>query len=180
MKKLIAGLWFVALASVGHSQVLHAVGLDIQVYPSGFIAAGNATFEVHDNWIAALYAGYNIAERQDFGEHDDESGGGPGFGGMVRYFFETIDAGWFSGARFDVWFLEIDWEDNRNGKREAGSSDITVLQPTMQVGYAWLIKEYLSLETHASLGAEVNVSTDGEEVGEGAIILLGMTLHKKF
>ena len=51
-----------------------------------------------------------------------------------------------------------------------GETDIWVLQPTVRAGYRLMS----TLDLSASLGAEINVSTDGEPVGEGAILLVGL------
>ena len=131
----------------------------------------------HDvNETDAVYvrAAANLTERSDFGEHDDESGSGFGVGvGWRRAMSTTLDDdGWMIGARVDVWSLEIDWEDDPN--RE-GTTDIIVLQPTVEGGYGWSFERGDRIELMIGVGAEINVDTDGEDVGEGAIGLLGLT-----
>jgi hypothetical protein len=60
-----------------------------------------------------------------------------------------------------------------------------VLQPTLEGGYSWLLGAgSWSLDLTAGLGAEINLQEDGnlpagstqrEDVGEGAIFLLGLS-----
>jgi len=71
----------------------------------------------------------------------------------------------------DLWFLDIDWKDDPN---LSGSTDVVVLQPTVEGGYAWWLGPG-RLELLAAVGAEINVDEDGEDVGDGAIGLIGFT-----
>jgi len=148
------------------------LGVEVQVYPAGVIAAGRLGLALDEQWAGYLLAGWNTTDRQDFGEHDDETGGGPGLGLAGRWYHLPGHRGWYLGGRVDLWFLDIDWDDRRDGRDVAGESEVTVLQPTAQGGYAWQRGGW-HLEAGAALGAEINLDTDGEDVGEGAILLLG-------
>jgi len=152
-----------------------AIGVATQVYPAGVIAALEGRWRLADHHEGSAFAGVNLTDRQDFGEHDDESGEGSGPGLAWRYRFSPRGDTWDLGARVDLWWLEIDWEDD--GGRE-GTTDVVVLQPTAVGGYRWLLdaEDRWSLDATAALGAEINVDTDGEDVGEGAILLLGVHL----
>ena len=77
-----------------------------------------------------------------------------------------------------MWFLQIDWRDDVGNR--SGTTDITVLQPTAQGGYRWLFGDNLTFAATAALGAEINIRTDGEAVGEGAILLIGLELGYRF
>lgn len=162
-----------------HAQPLQpVVGLDLQAYPAGQIGVVQGAWPVASQHLVGLHAGYNRTRRQDFGKHDDECGGGPGFGGRWRYFLNDQQTGFHAGTRLDVWFLEIDWrEDDPARLVREGTTDITVVQPTAQVGYGWLIaNDRLTVDATISLGVEINVRTDGDPVGEGAILLGGLSL----
>lgn len=54
---------------------------------------------------------------------------------------------------------------------------MSVLQATFDAGYRWDRGSVL-IDVTASLGAEINFDTVGEDVGEGAIFLLGVTLTR--
>ncbi len=154
-------------------------GLDVQGYPAGVITTARADWEVSPRRTVSVHAGYNATDRQDFGEHDDETGGGPGLGVSGRHYFGEEHAGWFAGGRLDLWLLDIDWEDDSPSR--AGSSDAVVLQPTVQGGYRWDFGDGdWSLDLYGAAGAEINLDTDGEDVGEGAIGLLGVALTYGF
>ena len=146
-------------------------GLELQAYPAGLQATAVAARAISEDELLTLRAGYNATDRRDFGEQDDEEGGGPGLGLGWHHLFEPAGDGWIAGARLDLWWLDIDWKDDSG---EGGSTDVVVLQPTAEGGYRWLRGDGSSLALTLSLGLEVNVDTDGEDVGEGAIALLGL------
>jgi hypothetical protein len=155
-----------------------AFGVDVQAYPAGAIVAVETRRPVSERGELGLRAGYNLTQRGDFGEHDDEDGGGPGVGVGYRHLFAPRGTdGWLTGARVDLWSLDIDWEDDPSGSAPAGregSTDVLVLQPTAELGYGWWLGRG-RVELVLAVGAEINVDTDGEDVGEGAIALLGFT-----
>ena len=155
-----------------------SIGPEVQVYPAGIIAGVLAQTPVSDDDLFTFRIAYNATDRQDFGEQDDEEGGGPGFGVGYRHFFDEDYLGWLVGGRLDLWFLEIDWEDD-NPVAE-GTTDVIVLQPTIEGGYAFDGGDGWRIEVTASVGAEINVDEDGEDVGEGAIGLLGVSFTKEF
>ena len=49
-----------------------------------------------------------------------------------------------------------------------------MLQPAIEGGYGWNVGSG-RVELTATVGAEINIHTNGEDVGEGAIGLLGVT-----
>ena len=61
-----------------------------------------------------------------------------------------------------------------------GVSDIFVLQPTILVGYHWMFREHFVLTPTAAFGAEINIITDGADIGQGPILLLGANLTYRF
>jgi len=50
-----------------------------------------------------------------------------------------------------------------------------VLVPSLEGGYSWPIRRGGRFDVNVGLGYEFNVDTDGEDVGEGAILMLGVT-----
>lgn len=153
-------------------------GGEVQVYPAGVIPAAHFQVPLSERDVLTLRAGYNFTERQDYGEHDDESGGGPGTGVGYRHYFGEETSGWLLGARVDLFSLEIDWKDDASATqpRRKGETDILVLQPTVEGGYRFALDDAISLDLTLGVGAEINVDTDGEDVGEGGIMLLGATI----
>jgi len=167
--------------------------LEAQVYPAGGILVGGARLGPID-----IHAGWNHTRRGNFGEHDNERGGGPGIGASFWRGGATSapnapgapDApgavsgllgitGLHAGLRLDVWYLDIDWWDSVTGGitpppitfRRRGSTQVTVLQPTVRIRFDL---PGTQLGITAAFGAEINVVTDGEDVGEGAIGLVGL------
>lgn len=122
--------------------------------------------------------GYNIARRQDFGEHDKEEGGGLGFALGYRQYLRAGHAGFFFEGRLGMWFLDIDWEDTSPNRQ--GNSDISVFQPTAGIGYDFLVShDKIKLGILVAFGYEVNVVTRGEEVGQGGVSLVGLSIGFK-
>ena len=178
MKRIIFLLLFASsLTSVfGQTEKkLDAIGIETQLYPAGTM------FNVKANWALGEKSsligklGYNIARRQDFGEHDKEEGGGLGFALGYKRYFKDGHSGFFVDGRLGMWFLDIDWEDNNPSRQ--GNSDITVFQPTAGIGYDFLLKnDKIKLGVFVAFGYEVNMVTSGEEVGQGGISLVGLSV----
>jgi len=153
-----------------------ALGMELQGYPTGAILAARVGLRPGTwDWVR-LWAGYNLTDRGDVGEHADEDGGGPGVGVGWRHAFRPggEGAGWFLGVRTDLWVLSIDWRD----PGRSGTTSVTVLQPTARAGYAWRVGGGWLLDLNLGLGAEINLATDGEPVGDGAILLVGVGIGR--
>jgi hypothetical protein len=154
------------------------VGGELNAYPAGVVGMVAAAVPIHDDDDLILRLGYNLTERSDFGEHDDESGGGPGVGiGAIHYFADRDEPGWILGTRLDLWRLEIDWENDGDAltPKSSNTTDIFVVQPALETGYVWP-SEGGDVYVTLALGVEINVWSDGDDVGEGAILLLGLRL----
>ena len=159
-----------------------AVAFEFQAYPTGLIPGLRIQRAIHDKGMLHLRGGYNLVDHRDLGEHDDETGSG--FGGTIGYehFIQENYIGLFFGPRVDLWFNSIDWKDNIGEQdEETGTSDIIVLQPTLEAGYQFQLgtgNTYFA--PTIALGMEINVKTEGKEVGQGAILLLGVVLSQQF
>lgn len=174
MRYVLFGLALVGLAPAAHAV---SAGLELQVYPTGYIADVRVAAYEEGRNACSIYAGYNLTDRRGNGKRDDESGGGPGIGVGGRRYETARQTGKMYGLRFDVWSLEIDWRE----KAVEGTSDVIVLQPTLEAGYAWrFMEERLRVETAVSIGVEWNAKTDGPSVGEGPIGLFGVSAVYKF
>ncbi len=151
---------------------MHSFGLESQMYPAGLMFNLRADWPLSDKGLLVAKLGYNFAERQDFGKHDQEDGGGPGIAMGYKHYLKAGIKGWFAEARMSIWFLDIDWKDNVPAAM--GNTDITVLQPTLAAGYDFLLKgEKIKIGFFVPAGYEVNLVTSGQEVGEGGISIIG-------
>ena len=157
-------------------------GVEIQQYPTGFLTGVRAEIGWKPHHALDFRVGYNQLDHKDFGVHDSEIGGG--FGGTVgyRYYFSSDNKKWFFGARTDLWFNDIDWIDFDVGGVEIanGSTNVVVLQPTLIGGYRFSLNDYFALTPTVAFGAEINIATDGEPVGQGGIFLWGVNLTYRF
>ncbi|MCB9916560.1 MAG: hypothetical protein H6828_15650 [Planctomycetes bacterium] len=158
------------------------VGVAVDAYPAGVQPVATAEWARGERDALRLRVGWNATDRGDFGEHDDEQGGGPGLGLEWRRFAARERRGWYWGARLDAWQLDVDWIDapGQPGERR-GDTRVLVLQPTAVGGYRWSLGDGAwQLDVGAGLGLEVNASTAGEGVGQGPIGLLGVALSRSF
>ena len=155
-----------------------ASGLEIQAYPAGFTGTGRLTYPIGTKLTWTFHVGVNITDRRDWGEHDDESGSGVGFGGVVRYFFNEEGSGFHAGVRNDLWFMDIEWMQNTG---QMGFSDVIVWQPTAQFGYTIVpANSQLLFDFTLSFGQEINIDTTGDPVGQGPILLGGIGFSYRF
>ncbi len=162
------------------AQSVKDVSFEFQLYPTGAIPGLRFETSVSQSSSVLFRVGYNIVRHRDLGVHDDERGGG--FGGSVGYkrYFKEDYKGWSLSIKTDVWFNDIDWYDiGPMDVRVDGFTSITVLQPTLELGYTFVNNSF-SVTPTLSFGAEWNVRTDGEPTGQGTIILLGVQAGKRF
>ena len=82
------------------------------------------------------------------------------------------------GARIDFWDLEVDWKD-RNPSR-SGTTETLVVQPLVEGGYRFSLGGGWRAQLMSGIGAEINTGVDGEDVGEGAILLVSLVFLRDF
>jgi hypothetical protein len=153
---------------------LNDAGLEIQAYPAGLMFMAKANFNLTLKNQFTTKIGYNMARRQDFGEHDNEEGGGFGINVAFKHYFNQNYLGWNYSLRTSVWMLNIDWMNN--SPSETGITSITVLQPTIAGGYDFALNSKLKIGLFIAFGYEVNIITSGQNVGQGGISLMGFSL----
>lgn len=157
-------------------------GIAFQAYPTGIIPGLQVELTNGQKSAYILRVGYNLVRHRDLGKQDDERGGGVGFSlGYKRYFkpdFKKL----FLAVKSDLWFNTVEWKNAIDMADESkGKTKVTVLQPTIEAGYAFeLAKGTAIFAPTIALGAEINIKTKGEPVGEGLILLLGVNLMKRF
>ncbi len=163
-----------------------SLGIETQAYPAGVVPGLRFDLGISETLNLTSRIGYNFTDRRDWGEHDNEEGGGPGFSlGLERTGFLTEKLS--VHARADLWFIDIDWEQSGLLTCDpvacpdaivSGSTQIIVLQPTFGISHRYNISEQFFIKPSLSFGWEINVKTDGREVGQGPILLAGFQLSK--
>ncbi len=154
------------------------LGLEFQQYPTGSIPGARLGLFLSDQHSIELRLGYNIVYHGDAGVHELEEGGGFGFSPGYQYYFNTAERGLFLGGRVDFWFNTVDWKDNIGLANEiTGTTEIMVVQPTLISGYRIPIGQQLNLTPTLAVGAEINTMQEGEDVGQGAILLVGFQFN---
>ena len=148
------------------------IGLEFQAYPTGILPGIRCEKFLNSNSSINLRLGFQLIDHRDLGVHENEEGSGYGASLAYRRFFKPDYKGLSLALRTDLWFNEIDWRD----ELLEGTSNITVVQPTLMGEYAIQVSPSMTITPSLSFGFEWNVSTDGEPTGEGAIILLGCTV----
>jgi len=157
------------------------IGLEFQAYPTGLIPGVRIEKGFGGKHAIHLRAGYQWIRHRDLGVHDDERGDGYGFTLGYRRYFQNDFRGWTISSRCDFWANNIDWTDETPMGDISGNTKIKVIQPTLDLGYTFLFGEGQTVLTPTvAFGYEVNVKTDGAETGEGAILLLGVELSRRF
>ncbi|MFV1883820.1 MAG: hypothetical protein ACMZ7B_04990 [Balneola sp.] len=184
MKKLLL-VYFLALISTPVIAQT-SFGIETQAYPAGLVPGIRVDLGLINNFTITSRIGYNFTDRRDWGEHDNEEGGGPGLSlGIERRGFLTENLS--VHARADLWFMEIDWRDLYSGPAlcgatpcpdETGETSITVFQPTIGLGYTIPFSNSYFIKPSLSFGYEINVKTEGVDVGQGAILLVGFQLGR--
>lgn len=167
---------FVLLAHLSQAQT--DIGIELQAYPTGFIPGVSVDHSISDKGMIHARLGANLFDHRDLGVHDSETGSG--WGGSLGYhhYFSEGQKGLFAGVRADVWSNHVEWSDN--SPVLMGETDIIVLQPTLQLGYTMRSESGWYIKPALGFGIEWNVQTEGEPTGEGAILLLGVQVGKRF
>lgn len=164
----------------GQSKIFD-LGFEFQAYPTGLIPGLRLETGFADQHALHLRLGYNALDHQGYGVHEDETGGGYGFTLGYKYYFKPGFERWFLGIKNDLWWNEVDWKDGiGTGTEIAGTTNITVVQPTLEAGFAMKVGPSWFFSPSLALGYEINVQTDGEPTGEGPIVLLGFTFGKRW
>jgi hypothetical protein len=183
MKRAALLLCFFCLtAPVLSAQAPWSLAFEFQAYPTGLIPGLRADYTFGQHHSLHARVGYNWVRHRDLGVQDDERG--DGFGGTLgyRYYFREGFRGWFLGGRTGVWRNTMAWQDKDDSGTilSKGVSKIIVVQPTAEAGFLFpLGNSPWFVAPSAAFGVEVNVKTEGAQVGEGLIILLGVSVGRR-
>ena len=176
---IITLMLVVGIGSTLQAQNISSYGVELQVYPTGVIPGITFEYGISQQATIGARVGYNIVRHRDLGVHEDERGGGVGISVDYQYYLSEEAIGWFGGVRTDAWFNTIDWKDNIDMPNQVmGQTEIVVIQPTVRAGYALALnpQRTILLEPALSFGVEINTFQEGEDVGEGLILLVGVGL----
>ncbi len=155
-------------------------GIELQAYPTGIIPGLSIDKAISDQSAINFRIGYQSIDHRDLGVHLNEEGNGWGFSVGYKKFKDSGRSKWFGMVRSDIWFNRIDWYDQGpNDIIIEGQTDITVLQPTATVGYSWNLGSNTFLSPSLSFGWEWNIKTSGAPTGQGAILLIGVTIARR-
>lgn len=178
LKQCLLLVFFLTFITISHAQDESKAaskgfdfGIELQAYPTGIIPGFRIERYINTKSSMNLRLGYQLIDHRDLGVQDNEEGSGFGASFAYRRFFKPDHKGLSLAIRTDVWFNIIDWETGM----QTGSTDITVLQPTLMGEYAFRTDSNFVITPSLSFGFEWNVATEGEPTGEGAILLIGCT-----
>ena len=144
-----------------------SLSFEFQAYPTGLIPGLRYEYQVSEQSSVLLRAGYNWIRHRDLGVHDDERGDGFGF---TLGYTRRVSSFDFS-LKNDFWWNSIDWENDVTAPNmTSGNTKITVIQPTIEAAYLVTGK----FRPSVAFGYEWNAKTEGEETGQGAILLVGL------
>lgn len=147
------------------------IGGEFQWYPSGTITSLHVAFnaKLHNSFTVKL--GYNKLNRDSNGEKDNEKGSGWGGGIGYRYYFKPFPYKLFLGIKADVWRMKVDWVEGI----QTGETKTWTLQPTFEVGYTLIINDQAFITPFIASGAQINIKTEGDKVGQGFVPLIGIS-----
>lgn len=141
----------------------------------GYIPGVRIESSLGDKYTLGVRGGYNVVRHRDLGKNDDERGGGFGFSAGIKRYFKNNFRAWHLGLRTDIWFNAIDWKNDVGLPNEtSGNTDVLVVQPTVELGYAFLLNRFV-VSPAIAFGWEFNAKTRGRATGEGPILLAGVT-----
>lgn len=165
----------------GQSTSAFDVSLEFQAYPTGLIPGVRFAYLFQEKNAVHTRLGYNWVRHGDAGVQEDERGDGFGFTIGYNRFFSENYRNWMLGVRNDLWFNTLDWKNNIGTPLEAaGTSEIIVLQPTLEGGYRLAWGDDWFFTPTVAFGTEINIKTTGAPVGEGLILLAGISIGKTF
>jgi hypothetical protein len=147
------------------------VGAQFQYYPSGTISSLHFAFNARMNHSILVQIGYNKVNRKDDGEKDNEKGGGWGGGIGYRYYFNPFPHKFFIGVKADIYRMNIDWVQGI----QVGETKTWTIQPTLELGYTIIINDQGFITPFIASGAQINMKTDGDKVGQGFLPLFGIS-----
>lgn len=166
-----------------------SISFETQAYPAGFIPGVRVDYSINEHVQLFARGAYNFTDRRDWGVQDNEEGNGTGFGIGIEFGNSRFENLLFN-VRTDLWFMDIDWMDNRFipcplnqictqtldavPRKFNGNTELVILQPTIGFGYQMPLSGSFFLKPSINIGYEINIKTDGEDVGEGAILLGGI------
>ncbi|MGK0390875.1 MAG: hypothetical protein ACI94Y_003635 [Maribacter sp.] len=169
------------------------LSFEYQMYPAGMMPGVKMEIGVGKYYKHSMNVriAYNRAKRHGWGEHGDERGGGLGASIGYRFYIIRPMKGLYAGVRSDFWNMKINYRDigedmsyGTADDSDFGSTKIFILQPTVEIGYKFLIpvgeKTTLFITPQIAAGWEYNAITNGEAVGQGAIGLWGIDLGIRF
>jgi len=177
MKKATTILAFVLFFYVSRSQDVEVgytttdIGAQFQWYPTGTITGLHLAFNSRIHHSVLLQLSYNKANREDDGEKDNEKGSGWGGAIGYRYYFKPFPHKFFIGAKADIYRMKIDWVQGIL----SGESRTWTLHPIFEIGYTFIINDQAFITPSISSGAQINLKTEGEKVGQGFITLIGIS-----
>jgi len=184
MKKCFFKTLYLCLLIFSFQKICNAqvsdLSFDLQVYPTGIIPGIKYERSINTKSSLQFRLAYNWIRHRDLGVHEDERG--DGFGGSFIYkrYFQSDYIGWYLAGKVDIWRNSLAWSDLLDTTSEVnGETKILVFQPTAEAGYTFK-KNSLVFTPSIAFGIEWNIITDGEPVGEGLILLLGISVGKRF
>ena len=176
MKKFLAAALMIFIFKFSNSQVevgfnTTDIGAEFQWYPSGTITGLHLAFnsKLHNSFV--IRGGYNKIDRKDNGEKQNEKGSAWGGSLGYRYYFKPYPYKLFLGVRTDLWRMNIDWTEGPN----YGLTKTWTIQPTFEIGYTFIINDQAFITPVISNGAEINIKTEGDKVGQGFITMIGIS-----
>lgn len=141
----------------------NTLGISLQAYPAGFIPTVNYQKYLNKSSSMLYRLGANIIDRQDFSDENIEETGF-GIGGSVGY--RKYYGNFSLGFNLDLWNTWIDWTDVIASQNVTGETYTFVVQPWLEGGYHFNLKNKAQLGFTLGFGREINAITNGDDVAQ--------------
>lgn len=143
------------------------IGLEVQKYPVGIITVITYNYFFKESWAMRFRFGGNFADRKDAsGFNDDEKANGLGGSFGINKYVRSGNGNFIFGANADVWNMWTKWIDYSEVPQK-GKTYTLVIQPWINAGYLYNFSNKFNAGITLGFGREINVITDGENVGQG-------------
>ena len=114
--------------------------------------------------------------------HSSESASGWGAYLGYRYHFSVIPKRFFLGLGLGAQFIEVDWKSSIAAPIITGTTQRTLLQPTLEAGYTLVINDYMYITPSVSGILQTQLNSKGAAVnyGSGFLPAAGISIGWRF
>ena len=182
MKRIIFALSLIAISFIGAAQEAGYrttdVGGSFQYSPDFNTYSLQLAFNAEEYHSFILKGNFARAGSRKTSNHTSESGSGWGAYLGYRYHFSVIPKRAFLGLGVGIQSMKMNW----SLLLLEGTTNLTLLQPTIEAGYTLLINDYMYITPSVSGILQTKLSSKGADVdfGSGFAPAAGISIGWRF